>query len=191
MSQIYLPIKGVVNEKTKTLFDKAYDAIVGPDNKIVSYVESRGGVTDVASHIVEKILPLSHLVPFVAYGGIVFSAASFIYAVHNKRYAFKDSSFLIHRNIPPKGKEEDPVYRAYDFQMWKIMCSCMRNKISPDDLDIFASKNKIISAYEAQEIGLVDFIFNDTHRNYKKYLEKEGLVLWINTRPFILPKNDF
>lgn len=177
MCQIYFPIKGVINEKTKTLFDRSYDSIVGPDNKIISYVESRGGETDVASHIVEKILPLSHLVPFVAYGGIVFSAASFIYAVHNKKYAFKDSSFLIHRNIPPKGKEEDPVYRAYDFQMWKIMSSCMNNKISPDDLDVFASKNRIISAHEAKEIGLVDIIFDDTHRNYKKYLKNEGLVL--------------
>jgi hypothetical protein len=47
------------DKKTKTLFDKAYDNIVSPDNKIVSYIESRGGVTDVASHVVEKILPLA------------------------------------------------------------------------------------------------------------------------------------
>jgi ATP-dependent protease ClpP protease subunit len=179
MSQIYYPLKGVVDERTKKLFDKAYDKIVSPEDRVISFIESRGGVTDVASYIVEKILLLSqsHLIPFIAYGGIVFSAASFIYAVHNKRYAFKDSSFLIHRNIPPKGKENDPIYRAYDFQMWKIMSSCMGNKISPDDLDIFASKNKIISAQEAQEIGLVELIFNDTHRNYKRYLQKEGLVL--------------
>ena len=53
----------------------------------------------------------------------------------------------------------------------------MKNKISSTDLDVFASKNRIISAYEAREIGLVDIIFDDTHRNYKKYLKNEGLVL--------------
>lgn len=177
MSQIYFPVEELITEETKTVFDLAYNKIIRPENKVISYIDSRGGITDIASYIVEKILPLSRLVPFVAYGGKVFSAASFIYAVHNKRYAFKDSSFLIHRNIPPKGREEDPIYRAYDFQMWKIMSSCMGNKLSPDDLDIFASKNRIISAHEAKDIGLVDFILDDSHRNFKKYLQKEGLAL--------------
>jgi len=177
MSAIYFPVKGKVDLKLKGLFDKAYDNIKRPENKLVTYVKSFGGVTDVASHIVEKILPLSHLVQFEAYGGIVYSAAAFIYAVHTKRFAFKDSSFLIHRNIPPKGQENNSVYRDYDFQMWEIMSKCMGGKISVKELDLLASKNKIISAFEAKEIGLVDFIFDDTHRNYKRYLRKEGLVL--------------
>lgn len=177
MNGIYFPVEEVVNNKTKDLFDKAYDKITSPENKLISFFKSRGGITDVASHIVERILPLSHLVPFVAYGGIVFSAAALIYSVYNEKIAFTDSLFLIHRNIPPKGKEEDPIYRAYDLQMWEIMSKCM-GKISAEELDILASEDRIIDVYEAKKIGLVDIIIDDSYKNYKKYIkEKEGLVL--------------
>jgi len=169
---VYFPIIGRINEGKKILFKKIYDSpIIYPEDKLISYIESKGGVSNIASYLAERISEL--LIPTIAYGGRVSSAATLIFSSFKKRFAFEDSSFLIHPCIPPKGMEGRKIFKEYDLQVWKFMSK--RMKISAKELEIIAKKDKRISANEALEIGLVHEIIKGSCKNYE-ILKTKGFL---------------
>lgn len=156
-----------IDKEIGALFDLFYNKIITTDTKVVSYFESYGGLAKVAASIVRKIEKAPPTVVFEAYAGIACSAAAFIFSAFDRRVGFKDSSFLIHGCIPPKDKIGLPEYDDFDNKMWKIMSKHML-KVSPGDLALIASKNEIILADEAKEIGLIHEIHPGSYLEYKE-----------------------
>jgi len=171
---VYFPIIGKINDEKKTLFKKNYDSlIIYPEDKLISYIDSKGGVSNIASYLAERISELP--MPTIAYGGWVSSAAALIFSSFKERFAFEDSKFLIHSCIPPKGMENDKIFKEYDLQVWNFMSK--RMKISAKELEIIAKKDKRISVKEALEVGLVHEIIKGSYKNYSEVLTKRGLML--------------
>lgn len=179
MSTYYFSVGERININTQKSFNKVYQKIIHPEDRVVGLFDSYGGSASVASRIVEKIVPLSEpgLISFVAIGGEkIFSAAAFIYSVFNERLAFEDSHFLIHPSIPPKGKERDSLYDVFDLQVWGYMSASL-DKISTEELRELALQNRIIGVSEALRIGLVHRVLEGSSRDKEKILRREGLLL--------------
>ncbi len=161
--KIFLPILGKINPKTEEIFNEKLNLIRGQDT-LISYLSSHGGEANVASRILEKLSVLS--VDTIVYAGsMAYSSGSIIYSAFKKRLAFRDSKFLVHECIPPKGMERTEIFEEYDRQIWQFMSE--RLKISFSDIEIIAKKGERFSAKEALEIGLVQEIIDASWRDFK------------------------
>ena len=173
-TKIFLVDKNIDVEMSR-LFDSVYNETTTVDTRIAGYFESYGGLAKVVSPMVRKIEKASPSVVFEAYAGIACSAAAFFLSAFDRRIAFKDSSFLIHGCIPPEDKVGLPEYYDFDKKMWEKMAKHLV-KVSPSDLAFIASKNRILLADEAKEIGLIHEICPVSYLDFKEKF-KEGLVL--------------
>ncbi len=169
----YIPVLGKIDEKKEELFTRKIKLLNSPLDRLVVFIHSQGGEANVASRVNYEVDNLFHQT--IVFGGNVSSAAAIIFAAFEKRFAFKDSMFLIHPCIPPKGMERLEVFDKFDKEVWNFMSK--RMKISYSDLAILAKKDQKISAEYALEIGLVEKVFDSSYMKHKEILKKEGLVL--------------
>lgn len=170
---LFFPIIGPINKSTEVQFSNILSLISEPEDRLISYIASSGGCSNVTAHLISTIskLPIKSL----SYAGnIVFSGGAIIYSSFEERFAFEDSEFLIHSCIPPKGMTRTDIFDECDLQIWTFMAA--RMKISIDDLKTVARKGTneryIMTSQEALEIGLVNEIIKESWRdNYKRFLK--------------------
>jgi ATP-dependent protease ClpP protease subunit len=161
--KIFWPVLGPINAETEKSFEEKINLISGKDS-LISYLSSHGGEANVTSRIIEKLSVLS--VDTIVYAGsMAYSSGSIIYSAFKKRLAFRDSKFLIHECIPPKGMERTEIFEEYDRQIWHFMSE--RLKISFSDLSTIAKKGERFSVKDALEIGLVQEIIDASWRDFK------------------------
>lgn len=166
---ILFPILDSINYQIQEEFiNRIIPLVIDPDDRLISYIHSYGGEVNIASYFVSAITDCP--ITTIAYAGPeVFSAAVIIYSTFGKRYAFKDSKFLIHECIPPIGMQRTEIFEQFDTQVWNFMSK--RMKISFEDLDKLAKKGDLFDSEKALEIGLVHEIINASWKEgYKKYI---------------------
>lgn len=168
----FIPILGRIDEKKEKLFRNKIKVLNSPLDKLIVFIHSQGGEANVASNINYEVNNLLHQT--VVFGGNVSSAAAIIFAAFDNRFAFKDSMFLIHPCIPPRGMERHEIFDRFDREVWDFMSK--RMKISASDLAVLAKKDQKISAEYALEIGLVEKVFNSSYVKHKEIFKKQGLV---------------
>lgn len=170
---VFTPLVGRVDETLERKFYKKIRNLNSPLDRLIGFLDSPGGEANVASRINFEVSNM--LQDTVIFGGNVSSAAAIIFTAFNTRYAFRDSTFLIHPCIPPKGMERSGIFDRFDQEVWEFMSK--RMKISNSDLAILAKKDQKISAEEALEIGLVEKVFNSSYVRHKEIFKRKGLVL--------------
>lgn len=161
--KIYWPVLGAINSNTEEFFYQKLN-LTRENDTLVSYLSSHGGEANVTSRIIEKlsILPIETI---VYSGRMAYSSGAIIYSAFKKRFAFKDSEFLIHECIPPKGVERGENFHEYDQQIWQFMSEHIG--ISVRQIEKIAKKGERMTSEQAFDIGLVDEIVNSSWRNFK------------------------
>jgi len=153
-------LKSLQKEPLVPTIETIYKTILDSD-KLVGYINSPGGYLDSAWIISFLIGDIKNTIVFG--GSQIDSASLLVFSSFKKRIAFSDSLFTIHHGsfVEPRKKsllEEDT--RVWNFISGKI------KKISPEDLNFLADKEKILRAEEAREIGLVNKIISPYYKKF-------------------------
>lgn len=128
------------------------------EDELIGFINSPGGYLDSAWVISSLIADIR--AKTIVFGSRVDSASVLIFSSFGKRVAFEDASFVIH-----PGSHYDENERAWkrlqseeeNFKVWRFMAERIK-KISAEDLNLLAQKERKLCAEEAKEIGLVDYI---------------------------------